>query len=398
MTETILCLTSYEKGQDFMRTCAEAGARPVLLTVESLRDADWPREILADVLLMPSFEVTEHVVNAVSYIARNTPIARVVALDEFDMELAAELREHLRVPGMGVTATRGVRDKLAMRELAATASIPVPAFTRVVNHAEIDAYLRATEPPWLLKPRAQASAIGIRKLHSAHEVWPVLDELGDMQSHYILEHYVPGNVYHVDGLVVGGELRFSSVNRYSQPPFDTMHRGGIFCSSTVRRGCGPDLALREQTARLTGAFALHNAVIHAEFIHSRVTGEFNFLEIAARVGGAHIAEMVEAASGVNLWREWARLELAVLRGEPYLLPPLRRDHAGVLISLARQEWPDLSAYTDDEIVWRMKKKHHAGLIVAAAEADRVYTLLDQYMHRFRNDFFATLPAPDRATN
>lgn len=397
MSETILCLTSYHKGQEFMRACAEAGARTILLTVEPLRDADWPREALADVRLMPGFENTQHVINAVAYLARTEKVTRIVALDEFDMELAAELREHLRVPGKGVTATRATRDKLVMRELAARCSIPVPEFTRVVNHEEVDAFLRAAPAPWLMKPRTQASAIGIRKLHHADEVWRLLDELGDMQSHYVLERFVPGNVYHVDGIVIGGELRFAATNRYAQPPFETMHGGGIFCSSTVRHGSGTDLALREQTARLLDAVGIGDAVIHAEFIHAS-DGAFNFLEVAARVGGAHIAEMVEAASGVNLWREWARLELAQARGETYSPPRARRDHAGVLISLARQEWPDLGAYTDPEIVWRMHRKHHAGLIVASHDAARVDELLEQYMHRFRDDFFASMPAPDKATN
>lgn len=398
MPETVLCMTSYEKGQDFMRACAAAGVRTLLLTVESLRDADWPRDVLDDVFLLPDFDNHEHVLNAVAYLARTERIARIVALDEFDMELAALLREHLRVPGMGVSTTRGVRDKLAMRDIAAAARIAVPAYTRVVNHGEVDDFLRRTEGPWLLKPRTQASAIGIRKLHHTHELWPILDGLGDMQSHYVLERFVPGDVYHVDGLVVDGELALVEVNRYAQPPFETMHTGGIFCTATVPRGSNDERALRDETARLARAVDIRNSAIHAEYIRAHHDGSFHFLEIAARVGGAHIAEMVEAATGVNLWREWAHLEIARARGSAYRLPPVRTDHAGVLISLARQEWPDTSGYDDAEIVWRMHKRHHAGLIVRAADADRVRFLLQQYMARFGEDFFASLPAPERATN
>jgi len=35
-------------------------------------------------------------IHAVSYMARTVKIDRIVALDEFDMERAAELREHMR--------------------------------------------------------------------------------------------------------------------------------------------------------------------------------------------------------------------------------------------------------------------------------------------------------------
>ncbi|CAN5661940.1 ATPase [soil metagenome] len=398
MSQTFLCLTSYVKGQEFMRACAAAGARTLLLTVESLRDADWPRDILADVFLMPTLDDASHVLNAVAYLGRTERIDRIVALDEFDMELAAQLREHLRVPGMDATTTRGVRDKLAMRELAAAGGIPVPEFNRIVNHAEIDEFLRRTTGPWVLKPRSQASAIGIRKIREAHELWPILESLGDMQSHYLVERFIPGDVYHVDGIVVDGAVRFADVNRYAQPPFDVMHAGGIFCTATVPRGSAYERALLELTARLVSAASIRNAAIHAEYIRDRESGTFNFLEVAARVGGAHIAEMVEAATGLNLWREWARLELARARGEAYLLPEVRKEHAGVLISLARQEWPDTSAYDDAEIVWRMRKRHHAGLVVAAPAAGRVHELLQQYLHRFQHDFHASLPAPERATD
>jgi biotin carboxylase len=396
--DTILCITSFEKGQDFLRECAESGARTILVTVEKLRDADWPRDVLAHVYLLPSFDNLEHMTNAISFLARSERISRIVALDEFDMEVAAALREHLRVPGAGVTATRAVRDKLVMRELADAAGLVVPEFTGIVNHDVVRSYLDSTEGPWLLKPRTQASAIGIRKLHAPSELWPALDVLGDMQSHHLLERFIAGSVYHVDGIVAGGRMRIIEVHRYAQPPFDVMHEGGIFCSRTVQRGGEEEAALREETKRLVDAVGLRDGAVHAEFIRAADTGVYYFLEIAARVGGAHIADMVHASAGVNLWREWARLELSLASGETYRPPSLRRAHAGVLISLARQEWPDTSAYDDEEIVWRLRKLHHAGLIVAARDAARVQQLLDTYMQRFHDDFYTSLPAPERATN
>jgi hypothetical protein len=137
--------------------------------------------------------------------------------------------------------------------------------------------------------------------------------------------------------------------------------------------------------------------LHTEFIRGRDDGRYYFLETAARVGGANIVALVEAATGLNLWREWARVEVASARGEEYALPDVRTDHAGLLISLARQEWPDLTPYDASEITWRLHKKHHAGLIVAAPHASRIEELLGTYMPRFREDFMATMPAATEAT-
>ena len=114
------------------------------------------------------------------------------------------------------------------------------------------------------------------------------------------------------------------------------------------------------------------------------------------MGGANIAEMVEAATGLNLWAEWAKIETAT-KGKPYQVTPPRHDYAGIMLSLAKQQWPDTSAYSEAEIVWRMNKEYHAGLIIASATHERVKDLLDSYTERFYQDFYATAPLPDKPT-
>jgi hypothetical protein len=198
--------------------------------------------------------------------------------------------------------------------------------------------------------------------------------------------------------VNNGAVTFADVHKYVNPPFDVMHEGGIFASRTLDREADEAAACRAANEQLVADLGMARGAVHTEFIRSQDDGQFYFLETAARVGGANIAEMVEAATGVNLWREWARIEIADAHDEPYQPPEPRRDYAGIIASLARQEEPDLSAYQDDEIVWRMKKKHHAGLIVSAPNPERVETLLHEYMTRFRADFHASLPAPDRIGN
>ncbi len=139
---------------------------------------------------------------------------------------------------------------------------------------------------------------------------------------------------------------------------------------------------------------MENGVTHAEFIKSEADGKFYFLEIASRVGGAYIAEVLEAAAGVNLWREWARLEIGTEVGTKATRP--RKDYAGIVLSLARQEYPDTRGYDDPEIVYRVKKKHHVGLIVSSPKLERVTDLLDQYAQRFGDNFIAVVPPLQRA--
>ncbi len=108
------------------------------------------------------------------------------------------------------------------------------------------------------------------------------------------------------------------------------------------------------------------------------------------MGGANIVELIEAATGINLWREWARIETSSEK-HPYQLPGHQQNYAGVIVSLARQEHPDISAYQDPEIVWRLDRRHHVGFVVTAEEHDRVKFLLGEYNRRFADDFSATLP-------
>ena len=394
----LLCISTYEKGQAFLTEAARLGCAVTLLTVDRLRDADWPREALAALETMPEDLSPEAVLPYVTRLAKRHEFQRVVALDEFDLDTAALVREHLRLPGMTRSAVRPFRDKLAMREAAERAGIAVPAFCAVANHTKLWTFLQRTEGPWMLKPRTSASAIGIQKFSDPHAIWPLLETLGEEASHHLVECFVPGDIYHVEGLSWQGELLFALGNRYAQPPFDTMHAGGVFSTRTLEQNSDECKDLLHLHAKLGHALGMTSGPTHSEFIRAHKDGCFLFLETAARVGGAYIAEVTEAASGHNPWVEWARIEIALLRGEPYRLPEGRHDHAGSVLCLARQQWPDMAAYDAPEIVYRLRKHHHAGLIVQSPSAARVGALLDDYSRRFATDFYARLDAPAKPTS
>ena len=346
---------------------------------------------------MPEGLSPAEVLNTVAYLARTQPIDRIVALDEFDLETAALLREHLRLPGMGESATRFFRDKLAMRVRATQAGVRVPEFTCVFHYDDVRGFLSGVPGPWLLKPRTNASAIGIHKLTNPADLWPLLDSLGDLQSHYLLERFVPGDIFHVEGITSRQELLFSIPFQYGQPPMQTMHEGGVFTTRTLD-GDSPDAqALTAMHRDVLSALGLHTGVTHTEFIRAHADKQFYFLETAARVGGAYIADVVEFATGMNPWVEWARLEAAALFDRTYALPELRYDFAGSVICLAKQQQPNTAAYNDPEVVHRLHKHHHAGVIVQSPSAARVEALTTGYAHRFLEDFCARMPVPDKAT-
>jgi biotin carboxylase len=396
----VTCLASYFKGAEFMRECKRQGCRVALVTREKLLAEDWPRESLDEIVAVPNDATPDVFVYTVSQMARPRRLDRLVALEEFDVITAGLIREQLQMPGMDASTARRFRDKLAMRVKARAAGVPVPDFVHVLNYDELRAYMERVPPPWVMKPRADVSAIGIRRLYDSEQVWRAIDALDaraamqERSPYFLLERYVPGDVYHVDSVVDDNEVVFASVNRYGRPPLNVAHEGGVFITYTLDHDSDERRELLELNRRVLTGLGLQRGAAHAEFIRSAADGRFYFLEVAARIGGAYIAEVAEAATGINLWREWARIEVA--GGErPLEKPAPRREHAGLALTLARQEYPDTSAYTDPEIVHRVARRHHAGLIVRSPEAGRVRELLDQYERRFREDFYAFIPPPER---
>jgi hypothetical protein len=401
---TFVCISSYFKGNDFLRGMKSTGATVYLVTSKKLEDKPWAREALDDIFYIEQGPENqwnmEDVAAGLAWLMRSRKVDRIVALDDFDVEKGAYLREHFRIPGMGQTTARYFRDKLAMRVKAAEEGVPVPPFSSLFNDDDINHFARTVEAPWIVKPRGQASATGMKKIYSADELWDHLhNKLGGDRHNYLVEQFKPGDVYHVDALSEGGKVIFARASKYLATPLEVAHGGGIFRSAVVPYGSEEEKQLLELNAKVMTAFGMQYSASHTEFIRNRETGQLYFLETASRVGGAHLAEMVEATSGINLWYEWARLEYAMAAGEKYKLPKMRNDYAGIIVSLARQEWPDTRQFNDPEIVWRMTDMaNHVGLIVQSKKRERVLELLDDYAERVRRDYHASAPAPDKPTN
>jgi len=392
--KNVLVIASYVKGQRFMSRLAKHGAKAWLLTREKHLKADWPRDALQDVLAVSGDAQLPQIINAVSYLGRKIDFDAIVPMDDYDVELGAALREHLRLPGMNESTARHFRDKLAMRVRAREAGIRIPDFVHAMNHDRIRDFCRRNPAPWMLKPRWEASASGISKLHDEKAVFKKLDEKGDKASFMLLESYVAGDVFHVDSILVGGKVLFAEAHKCGKPPFDVAHGGGLYSSTTVERGSSDETKLRTANEAVLKAFGHDTGVSHAEFIKD-AGGEFQLLECAARVGGAHTAELVEGATGINLWEAWADVEFL---GADYVLPERRFDHGGLLMTLSKVKHPDLSSYDAKEVWYRAPDEFHAGLALHSPDHARASALVAEYTARMLKEFNVVLPPAERPTH
>ena len=264
---TFLCITTYEKGQEFMRECKRQGCRVILLTAEKLRDADWPRESLDDTFYLPEEIALADIVAQLLILpatTSSTASSRSTNTTWRPLPLFASIcaSPAWALPRCAIFATSW---PCACGRSIATCACRISC--PVVNHADIRYYLEHVPGPWVLKPRQEASAIGIKKIHAAEELWPLLEQLGDKQSSYLLEKFLPGDVYHVDSVVSENEVVFANVSKYGKPPMNVAQGGGIFTTFTVPRGSERRLRIAGDQPR-TDRGARTGAGSRARGIHS----------------------------------------------------------------------------------------------------------------------------------
>jgi len=390
-SKTFICVSNFFKGADFIIQLKTLGNKVYLITSEKLRDKPWRTDFIDEIFYMQGHDTEwnlEHLLLGVGNLMKHNTIDAIVALDDFDVEKATYLRENLRIDGMGQTTGRYFRDKLAMRMRAKSCAIAIPAFCSLFNDHDINTFADAVAAPWVLKPRSEASSLGIIKIYDKESLWIHINEMGNKRFKYLLEQFRPGDVYHCDSLVLNGEILFSLTSKYLATPMEISQGGGIFRSANIPYDSEDDKAIKRVNELVLKSFGLKHGAAHTEFIKGKEDGKIYFLETSSRVGGAHLAEMVAAASNINLWKEWAAIEDALAKETKYKLPKTKKEYAGIVLTLSRFQHADLSLFSEPEVCFRVPLEYHAGLIVKSESNARVLELLDDYADRLIKDFAA----------
>lgn len=401
MKKHIICIASEFKGNEFIEECHKAGWHVTLLTREDLSYSDWSWTSLNELRTVDPKATEEDYLREIINIAVHQPVDHIVGMDEFDVLPSARAREYLQIfKGMSRSHALRFRDKLTMRSIAASNGVLCPEFTGIFNTEAVNDYLERVPAPWIVKPRTEVSAFGIRKCDSKEEVWSVLNELEnretwrDHPSKFQVERFIEGNVYHVDSALLDGKVIACGVSEYGTTPFKVAHGGGVFTSSVMDYKSEDRKELEQLNKMLLMALKHERGVAHAEFLKSDEDGKFYLVEVACRVGGAYIANVLEHACGFNLWREWGKLESST-EENPYQIPQTKQEYAGIALALAKEDEPDTSHYTDEEIVYRVKKPKHVGLIFQSDSKKRVNNLLKTYSEKITHDFLEIAPVKER---
>ncbi|MET9361906.1 hypothetical protein ABZX93_13420 [Streptomyces sp. NPDC006632] len=256
----------------------------------------------------------------------------VLALSEFDLELGAELRERLDVPGKRPAEVRLVRDKVVMKAAVAAAGLRVPANRAVEDADDVRAFAAGAGFPFVLKPRGGADSQGVHVLQNAEAMERALAQ--EQLAGFQCEEFIDGTLYQVDGVVRAGVLETVRSWRCLGSCLD-FAEGSPF-GSVANDEAAFEARVAEFTKGVLAALDLTDEVFHLEVFRSGGTDELVFLEIGARAGGGQVRFVWEEVYGLDLIEASVHVQLGIEREYPraeiggevagYLMmpePPLR---------------------------------------------------------------------------
>ena len=394
MEKIFVCISCYYKGNEFLEELKKLGNKVILITSDNLKSKNWPWQSIDEVYYMSEIKSAtwnlDHLVQGFAHLMKTNQIDAVIALDDYDVEKAAMLRETFRIPGMGQTTHRYFRDKLAMRQRAKDSNINVPEFSSVFNDQKLADFCDNNPAPWVLKPRSEASASGIQKINSKEQLWQSLEKLGEERYLFLLETFKPGKVFHVDSLVYNKEIIFTSAAQYLSPPMNVAHDGGVFRTKSLGRYSEIYKVLETENKKVIESFGLLYGATHTEFIMGD-DGKLYFLETSSRVGGAYISELIQASSGINIWREWAKIEDSMLRKTRYNLPKPTGFYAGLIVSLAKDKNPNTMEFECKEIYKFVDIDYHVAIVYKSDDEESIQKCLDEAAEKITDHILNIIP-------
>jgi biotin carboxylase len=261
------------------------------------RNAEAPGLRLADVPEVVDFAD----VDAVEEVARRHGVdgALTISADRA-VPVVAAVTERLGLPSIGTDVAHRMTHKLAMRRTLAEEGVPQPAYAAVRNLAEGRSAIESVGLPAVLKPVDSGGQRGVFRI----------DAPGDLESHLhsalaespareaILERFVEGT--EMNGIVVAraGEARLVTLSDRLRPPGIGFGVGWIHVyPATIH---SDQLALAERTAeRSVAALGLRDGIAFPQLIAS-ADGRVTVVEVAARIPGGQMADLVRHAVGVDL--------------------------------------------------------------------------------------------------
>ena len=214
----------------------------------------------------------------------------IVALDEFDITTAAELREEFNIEGQSVAEAEVFRDKNLMTKRVKELGYTVPGTQKISTFAELQDFYNVHKNI-ILKPLSGAGSVDTFHIKSKSELELAANIALKNGEEVLVQEYINSNIYHIDGFLDNGKVVYCEPSLYIYNPL--LIKEGISAAAVSLDHDSLDYTrLVEYASTLAsqlypgGTFLFHLEV----FYNSK---EITFLEIACRMGGARIRQNIE---------------------------------------------------------------------------------------------------------
>ncbi len=283
---------------------------------------------------------------------RDHPVSGVLSFSESGVIAASLVAQHLGLPGNPPQAALRARNKFLMRQTLQRAGLPTPPFHLVRDASQIHTLLQAAAQPMVLKPISGSSSYGVTRLTPDHSEAQIDTRLGDVRSYirayrqhnpqypfefwlppaglgipaeevfspeddFLLEGFIPGQQFSVDGLACGDQitcLGVIEIERIKDSAYFMEYEEWM----PTRLGPEREKEIQEAVTQAVRALGLERSCFHCE-VKLNPEGIF-VLEVAARRGADNIADFLQQVLGVDIYEEGLRLAC----GEPRFYPALQR--------------------------------------------------------------------------
>lgn len=232
-------------------------------------------------------------------------IDRIISLREEEVVRVAKIRKFLEIPGLQPFAAKLFRDKFEMKKFVRNNGIKTADYWKV--NSIIDALESVKNDgynfPYILKPIDGAGSKNTFVLNC-------ISDIENIEAEYfnnsILESFVSGEVYHIDALYTQNTCRYISAAKYINNPLE-FKKGKSTASMFLTQDVPETSKIIEFSKNVCSIMPLtENCIIHLEVFYNGLDIIFN--EIAIRLGGGRIINIVEREFSLNLLEEFVRAE------------------------------------------------------------------------------------------
>ena len=260
------------------------------------------------------------------------PVACVLATDDSCVGLCSDLASALGLPQNSAAAARLTQRKDLAREALRAAGCRTPDF-QVIQIANADSSDLEVDFPVVVKPLSLAASRGVIRadnrqqyLDAVKRIDAILDVsgvTGEAREQLLVESYIDGSEYAIEGFMVDGEFRLLTI--FDKPePLTGPYFEETYYLTPSRLKTDQRNSLLSEVARCCQAYGLAQGPVHAE---ARITDQGPvLLELAARTIGGQCGQLIEFSMR-------QKLEELVIQGMCGMDLPTTEQHeaAGVLM-------------------------------------------------------------------